>query len=271
MGGQTYTPQIQQPKPELNMMMASEANKGMYGGLASQGKLFEMATQLKPIYQEFNPSEVSQQAFQLGIENANRAREFEESVDPATARMRAGVGEAVEKITSPENWQQKLNQWARTRGLAQMMGTGLDMGSTIGRSAMFDQSTAQGRQIALEDLALRQKYLDATQMQGGIDPGALVAGQQAAKAQNLQGLQEWQRGVLSGAQGLGQTAQDAINRSMGNIQSAHQANVADTQNYNNMMNQVMAQNAQSKNAATGSWISAGGAVGGAALGAAIII
>jgi hypothetical protein len=38
-----------------------------------------------------------------------------------------------------------------------------------------------------------------------------------------------------------------------------------------MMNQVMAQNAQSKNAATGSWISAGGAVGGAALGAAIII
>jgi hypothetical protein len=118
-------------------------------------------------------------------------------------------------------------------------------------------------------LALRQKYLDATQMQGGIDPGALVAGQQAAKAQNLQGLQEWQRGVLSGAQGLGQTAQDAINRSMGNIQSAHTANVADTQNYNNMMNQVMAQNAQSKNAATSSLISGGGAAIG--IGAAILI
>lgn len=270
MGGQTYTPQIQQPKPELNMMIASEANRGMYEGLASQGKLYEMATQLKPIYQKFDPSEVSQQAFQLGIENANRARQFEESVDPATARMRAGIGEVVEKITSPENWQQRLNQWARTRGLAQMMGTGLDMGSTIGRSAMYDYSTAQGRQIALEDLALRQKYLDATQMQGGIDPGALVAAQQAAKAQNLQGLQEWQRGVLSGAQGLGQTAQDAINRSMGNIQSAHQANVADTQNYNNMANQAMAQNAQSKNAAMGSWIGAGGAVAGAAVGAIII-
>lgn len=271
MGGKTYTPQIQQPRPELNMMMASEANKGMYGGLASQGKLFEMATQLKPIYQQFNPSEVSQQAFELGIENANRARQFEESVDPATARMRAGMGETVEKLTSPESWQDKLGQWAKTKGLAQMMGTGIDMGSTIGKSAMFDQSTAQGRQIALEDLALRQKYLDATQMQGGIDPGALVAGQQAAKGQNQQSLQEWQRGVLSGAQGLGQTAQDAINRSMGNIQSAHTANVADTQNYNNMMNQVMAQNAQSKNAAMGSWISAGGAVGGAALGAAIIV
>jgi hypothetical protein len=150
-----------------------------------------------------------------------------------------------------------------------MMQTGIDPSSSMGQSAMFDQSTEKGRQIALEDLALRQKYLDATQMQGGIDPGALVAGQQAAKAQNLQGLQEWQRGVLSGAQGLGQTAQDAINRSMGNIQSAHTANVADTQNYNNMMNQVMAQNAQSKNAATSSLISGGGAAIG--IGAAILI
>jgi hypothetical protein len=271
MGGSTYTPKIQQPRPDLNMMMASEANKGMYGGLASQGRLLEMATQLKPIYQDFNPSEVSQQAFELGIENANRARQFEESADPTLAKMRSGMSETVQNLTSPESWQQKLGQWAKTKGLAQMMGTGLDMGSTIGRSAMFDQSTAQGRQIALEDMALRQKYLDATQMQGGIDPGSLVAGQLAAKGQNQQSLQEWQRGVLSGAQGLGQTAQDAINRSMGNIQSAHSANVADTQNYNNMANQIMAQNAQSKNAAMGSWISAGGAVGGAALGAAIIV
>ena len=271
MGGQTYTPQIQKPRPELNMMMASESNNGMYGGLASQGRFLEMATQLKPIEQTFDPTQVSQQAFELGIENANRARQFEESVDPAAARMRAGMSETVEKLTSPESWQQKLGQWAKTKGLAQMMGTGIDMGSTIGRSAMYDLSTAQGRQFALEDMAIRQKYVDATQNQGGIDPGALVAGQQAAKAQNLQGLQDWQRGVLSGAQGLGQTAQDAINRSTGNIQSAHSANVADTQNYNNMVNEIKARNAQSKNSATGSWLSAGGAVGGAALGAAIII
>jgi len=270
MGGQTYKPAIQQPRPDLNMMMASDANKGMYGGLASQARFLELTSQLKPIEQTFDPSAVSKQSFELGIENANRARQFEESVDPATARMRAGMGETVEKLTSPESWQDKLGQWAKTKGLAQMMGTGIDMGSTIGKSAMFDQSTAQGRQIALEDLALRQKYLDATQMQGGIDPGSLVAAQQAAKGQNLQGLQDWQRGLLSGAQGLGQTAQDAINRSMGNIQSAHTANVADTQNYNNMRNQVMAQNAQSKNAAMGSWIGAGGAVAGAATAAIII-
>ena len=271
MGGSTYTPEIQKPRPELNMMMAGDANKGMYNGLAQQARLLEMATQVKPIEQTFDPTQVSQQAFELGIENTNRARQFEESVDPSTARMRAGMGETIEKLTSPESWQEKLGQWAKTKGLAQMMQTGIDPSSSMGQSAMYDQSTEKGRQIALEDFALRQKYLDATQMQGGIDPGALVAGQKAAKAQNLQGLQEWQRGVLSGAQGLGQTAQDAINRSMGNIQSAHTANVADTQNYNNMMNQIMAQNAQSKNAAMGSWISAGGAVGGAALGAAIIV
>ena len=270
MGGQTYTPEIQRPRPELNMMIAGDANKGMYEGLASQARLTEMATQIKPIYQELNPYEVSRQAFELGVDSSNKVRTFEELVDPRAARMRAAGSEIIEKITSPESWQEKMNQWAKTKGLAKMMGTGIDMGSTIGKSAMFDQSTAQGRQVALEDLALRQKYLDATQMQGGIDPGSLVAAQQAAKGQNQQSLQEWQRGVLSGAQGLGQTAQDAINRSMGNIQSAHTANVADTQNYNNMRNQVMAQNAQSKNAAMGSWIGAGGAVAGAATAAIII-
>jgi hypothetical protein len=230
-----------------------------------------MATQLKPMEQTFDGSQLSQQAFDEGIKNANRARKFEESTDPASARMRASAGETIEKLTSPESWQQKLNDWAKTKGLAQMMQSGIDPSSSMGRAAMYDQSTEKGRQIALEDFALRQKYLDANQMQGGIDPSALISGQEAAKAQNRQGLQDWQRGVLSGAQGLGQTAQDAINRSMGNIQNAHTANVADTQNYNNMINQVRAQNAQSKNAATASWIGAGGAVGGAALGAAIII
>jgi hypothetical protein len=58
---------------------------------------------------------------------------------------------------------------------------------------------------------------------------------------------------------------------MGNIQSAHSANVADTQNYNNMANQIMAQNAQSKNAAMGSWITGGGAVAGAGIAAAIVV
>jgi hypothetical protein len=270
MGGKTYTPEIQQPRPDLNMKMASDANKGMYGGLASQARFLELTSQLKPIEQTFDPSAVSKQAFEEGIKNSNRARQFEESIDPATARMRAGMGETIEKLTSPESWQDKIGQWARTKGLERMMGTGIDLGSTIGKSAMFDKSTAQGRQIALDDLVLRQKYLDSTQMQGGIDPGSLVAAQQAVKSQNLQGLQDWQRGLLSGAQGLGQTAQDAINRSMGNIQSAHTANVADTQNYNNMLNQIRAQNAQSKNAAMGSWIGAGGAVAGAATAAIII-
>ena len=271
MGGSTYKPAIQKPRPDLNMKMAGDANKGMYEGLASQARLTEMATQIKPIEQTFDPYQVSKQAFELGIDSSNKVRTLEELVDPRAARMRAAGSEIIEKITSPESWQEKMNQWAKTKGLAKMMESGIDPSSSMGQSAMYDQSTEKGRQIALEDFALRQKYLDATQMQGGIDPGALVAGQQAAKAQNLQGLQEWQRGVLSGAQGLGQTAQDAINRSMGNIQSAHTANVADTQNYNNMMNQIMAQNAQGKNAAMGSWISAGGAVGGAALGAAIIV
>ena len=85
MGGTTYTPQVQQPRPDLNMMMASEANRGMYGGLQSEANLLGMAQQLKPIYQEFNPTEVSQQAFELGIENANRARQFEENVSPELA------------------------------------------------------------------------------------------------------------------------------------------------------------------------------------------
>ena len=100
MGGSTYKPAIQKPRPDLNMMMASEANKGMYGGIASQARLTEMAAQIKPIYQEFNPSEVSQQAFELGIENANRARQFEENVDPTLAKMRSGIDRKSTRLNS---------------------------------------------------------------------------------------------------------------------------------------------------------------------------
>jgi len=270
MGGSTYTPEIQKPTPEANMLLASEANAGMYGGLKSQAKFLNMATQLKPMEQTFDGSQLSQQAFDEGIKNANRARKFEESTDPASARMRASAGETIEKLTSPESWQQKMNDWAKTKGLAKMMESGIDPSSSMGRAAMYDQSTEKGRQIALEDFALRQKYLDANQMQGGIDPSALISGQEAAKAQNRQGLQDWQRGVLSGAQGLGQTAQDAINRSVGNIQNAYQTNVADTQNYNNMWNQFKADEAQRKNEMTKAWIGAGAQLGGAALGAGVM-
>ena len=271
MGGQSYNPEIQKPRPDLNMRIAGDANRELYAGAQSESNLLGMAQQLKPIYQEFNPSEISQRAFEQGIENQNRVTQFQEKVSPGLGLMKAGIEEQVQQLTSPENWQQKLNQWAKTKGLAQMMQSGIDPYSTMGKSAIYDAATAQGRQFALENLGIRQKYLDANQMHGGIDPGALIAGQQAAKASNLQGMQDWQRGLLAGAQGLGQSTQSAINRSIGNIQNAHQANVADTQNYNNMMNQVMAQNAASKNAATASWIGAGGAVGGAALGAAIIV
>ena len=99
MGGSTYTPELQQPTPEANMLLASEANAGMYGGLKSQAKFLDMATQVKPMEQTFDGSQLSKQAFEMGIENANRARKFEESVDPASARMRASAGETIEKLT----------------------------------------------------------------------------------------------------------------------------------------------------------------------------
>ena len=53
MGGSTYTPEAQKPTPELNMMLASEANRGMYKGLESQAKFLDMATQVKPVEQTF--------------------------------------------------------------------------------------------------------------------------------------------------------------------------------------------------------------------------
>ncbi len=93
----------------------------------------------------------------------------------------------------------------------------------------------------------------------------------AAKAANLQAMQQYQQNVLASSQRLQQSTSDFINQNLGELAQANQVSQQNKQNYEQAMYNNAVQNAASQNAMTGQMIGAGGAVAGAAIGAAIII
>jgi 3-oxoacyl-ACP reductase-like protein len=70
---------------------------------------------------------------------------------------------------------------------------------------------------------------------------------------------------------LQQSTSDFINQNLGELAQANQVSQQNKQNYEQAMYNNAVQNAASQNALQGQMIGAGGAVAGAALGAAIII
>ena len=163
-------------------------------------------------------------------------------------------------------------QQAMKAGIIRGAETGIGTESTIGRSALFDYTTEAGRQERLRNLALQQGYLAQTQAPvGGLDPASAIAAEQAARAQNLQAMQQYQQGVFGGAQQYGQSNTDWINQNLGNLANIYGTGRQEQQNYQNMLYQGAAQNAASQNQRTGQLISAGGSAVGALAGAAIII
>jgi hypothetical protein len=146
------------------------------------------------------------------------------------------------------------------------------LGGTIGRAAMFDAGTEAGRQARLRALALQQGYLAQTPAPvGGLDPATAIQAEMAAKAANLQSMQQFQQNVLASSQRFQQSTSDWINQNLGDLAQANQVAQQNKQNYEQSMYNAAVQNAASQNALTGSYVQAGGAVAGAALGTAIII
>jgi hypothetical protein len=137
---------------------------------------------------------------------------------------------------------------------------------------MFDAGTEAGRQARLRALALQQGYLAQTPAPvGGLDPATAIQAEMAAKAANLQSMQQFQQNVLASSQRFQQSTSDWINQNLGDLAQANQVAQQNKQNYEQSMYNAAVQNAASQNALTGSYIQAGGAVAGAALGTAIII
>lgn len=176
---------------------------------------------------------------------------------------------------NPFSWQNELNQWAKTSGLQNYLGTGLQ-DSTIGKSGFFDEATRQGQAMQAQNIAELQQSIGQAPV-AGIDPAQAVAAQQNAAAQALQQREAARQGGFQAARGNVQSTTDWINQMMGagnQINSQILGSVSQSvnkqqeewRNYQNAMMQAAAQNQANQNALLGAGIGAVGTIGGAAIG-----
>lgn len=259
-------------KPDDTSMFALLNAKTAVGGqyLQNQAGLLKFMSQMPPQRQVFDTGRLSQEAAEFGIENKIRSRDFESLTDPSAARMRHEMGSRVAELTDIAATKKGMDDWAKKQGITTGF-TGLGQ-STIGKSAIYDVGTAAGRQARLRNLQLQQGYLAQTPAPvGGLDPASIIQAEMAAKNQNLQAMQQYQQNVLASGQRLQQSTSDWINQNLGELQQANNVAQQNKQNYEQAMYQNAVQNAASGNAQQGQMIGAGGAIAGAALGAAIII
>lgn len=256
------------------------------GALSTQKNLFDLYTKTTPLMQDFDMERTSRQAYELGLGGLSREREGEMISSPATARMRLQLPEQIESATSGEAFTNWMDNWLKNKGISAVSATGVDPSSTFGRSMLADISTDEGRRRALEDINIRRGFTEAQPPPvGGIDPGTLLGAKQAAEAANIGAMSDWQKGVFQGARdlgttldafqqarmGLNQSAFDYLSRNMGEILGLYNANQASRQAFEQALYDADVQNAQSKNAMTGSLIGAGAGLAGAGIGAAAII
>jgi hypothetical protein len=256
------------------------------GALQTDRAMLDLYTKMQPLQTTFDAEQTSRQAAELGLSNLSRSRQFEQMTSPATARMRLQLPEQIESATSGEAFGNYMDAWLKQKGISAVGGTGVDPSSTFGRSMLADASTDEGRKRILEDIALRQGFVQSQEAPaGGIDPGTLMAARQASEAGNLGAMSDWQRGILAGAGQLGQTlnqfqqarmglnqsAFDYLSRNMGEILNLQQTNQANRQAYEQSLYDAASQSAASKNAMTGQLIGAGAGLAGAGIGAAAII
>lgn len=268
-------------QPTYDFLAAS--NKMAQGGLDLTRSNISLAANTPPRMLEYNPTEVSQQAYEFGLGNIQRSREGEQLTDPYAAEMRMGLSQQVAEATDPNKLDDFLSRFARERGITSVASTGIDPSSTIGRSALFDKTTEAGRNFMFDNIAKRQAFLEATPApMGGIDPGAAVAAQQATKDANTGSMNAFQQQNLQNAFGMGQSYSDYVNKMMGETLSANQAEQANLRNYQEQLINNLLGNANSENAAnaaasagqqaqTGQLIAGGGAALGVAAAAAIMI
>jgi hypothetical protein len=279
MGGQSVNPGQYLKQPDYSVqtailqskLVADDANYRLkLLQYQNQADLLKMASQMTPLTQEFSPTQASQEAAELGLQNVSRSRKYERMVDPAAARMREGYAARLEEATSPDQLQKYMNEWAKTKGLTDVATSGIDLDSSVARSAVFDQATEAGRQFQLANLAAQQGYLSQTPAPyGGLDPGNLLSAKQATQTANLGTLNNWQQSLLQTAQSLGQSLPEYANTGFGELLGANQAYNQDMQNYRQSLYQGAAQDASNKNALTGQLIGAGAGVAGIAAAAII--
>lgn len=259
--------------------MGRGALEGQIADLQTRGQLFDLYSKSQPLMQDFDAVQTSRQAAEFGLSGEATSRRFEQMLSPATARMRYQLPEQIEQATSAPAFKNLMDEWLQNKGIAASFATGVDPSSTFGRSALADMSTEEGRKRILEDINIRQGFVQSqAKPMGGLDPGALISARMGAESANLGAMADWQKNIFAGAQsmgeGLGQARQNAfdyLSKNMGEILNLQQAGRANRQAYEQSLYDAAALSAEARNKMKGKMIEGGAALGGAAIGAAAVI
>jgi hypothetical protein len=287
-GAATVNPGRYMSRPDYQTDTSILAQKQEYGrgaleaqlaDIGTRSQLFDLYRQTQPLMQDFDAEQTSRQAAQFGLANEARARQGEAMISPETARMRLQLPQQVESATSGEAFKNYMDAWLKNKGISAVSGTGVDPSSSFGRSMLADVSTEEGRKRMLEDIALRQKFVESQQRPtGGLEPGQLIGARMAQESANLGAMSDWQKNIFSGARELGaglgeaqQNTYDFLNKNMGELLNLSNVQRQNRQAYEQSLYDAAVQGAQSRNAAKAGMISAGAGLGGAAIGAAAII
>lgn len=251
---------ISRPDSSNDIAILMAMQQAQMSQQAQQAELMNAASRMPPEQQFYDPRRESKRLAEIGMGNIQRARELEMQTSPQAAKMREAQVREIAALTSPESSNEYMNDWVAKQGLIQGLETGLQ-DSSIGKAAMYDSALKARQNYEQQNLALQQQLLQQIQAPvGGIDPTSSIAAQQAAKAQNLQAMQNWQNSMYGNVGAFNQSVADQMAQSGSNFQNVQQTAQQNDQNYLNAIMQNQAQNEAGKNAMNSAYLQAAGSI-----------
>jgi len=254
---------VTQPDSSRDLAVMFAMQQAQAKQQATQGELLKAYADMSPEMQQYDAGAESRRLAELGMANVQRSREMEQMVSPEAAKMRQEQGAELARLASMDNAAQYMNEWARNQGLIQGYETGLG-DSTVGQAATYDAALKAKANYDQQNLALQQEVLRQMQAPvGGIDPSTSISAQEAAKAANLQAMQNWQNAMYGNIGGYNQSVADQMAQIGAGFQGINQAARQNALNYQGALLGQQAQNAASNAAMTGAYTqAAGSALGG---------
>lgn len=267
-GAKTVDPSkyISKRDPSRDVAIAMMMQQAQQQQMQNQADMLKQYSSTAVQQQDYDASQISRRAAELGMQNILRQRELDRLTSPEAAAMRLAQSKEMEQLTSPETSQAYMREYMRTQGLPSQYETGLG-DSTIGRAAMYDRAL-QAKKAFEESLALQQQaYLARTaEPVGGISPEASIAAQQAVDAQNLAAREAYKQNMFSSLGGFNQAGAIAAAQQYANLAGLQNTAQQSQRAYNQMLLGGAQQNAASQNAINAAYISAAGNIASSALG-----
>jgi hypothetical protein len=267
-GAKTVDPSkyISKRDPSRDVAIAMMMQQAQQQQMQNQADMLKQYSATAVQQQDYDASQISRRAAELGMQNILRQRELDRLTSPEAAAMRLAQSSEMEQLTSPETSQAYMREYMRTPGLPSQYETGLG-DSTIGRAAMYDRAL-QAKKAFEESLALQQQaYLARTaEPVGGISPEASIAAQQAVDAQNLAAREAYKQNMFSSLGGFNQAGANASAQQYANFAGLQNAAQQSQQAYNQMLLSGQQQSEASRNAMNAAYATAAGNIASSALG-----